>query len=143
MPANRNAQKQNRRTLRMFDALPLLIFNEARNAMDKIGEDWVGKSGEAAPILEGHLRRSGQHTLLTAKAAGKLWAGIRVTFGEGVAQAYAEIQHENEDFNHPRGGGPFYVTKPFEANRERYLQALANAARRAVKRARKGGGFTM
>jgi hypothetical protein len=38
-----------------------------------------------------------------------------------VDQRYAAVQHENTSYNHPRGGGPHYVSTPLRArNREWY-----------------------
>jgi hypothetical protein len=43
-----------------------------------------------------------------------------------VDQAYARAQHENLDWNHPRGGQALYLSQPLLENYPRYLQAFAD-----------------
>jgi hypothetical protein len=48
----------------------------------------------------------------------------------GYKEEYAIIQHENLDFNHPRGGQAKYLEQPFKENLETYIAYIANKARR-------------
>lgn len=57
------------------------------------------------PWDEGTLR--GSHVVLPPVPSGGGWS---VVFGYGgAASAYAEVQHERTDFNHPRGGQAHYL----------------------------------
>lgn len=51
----------------------------------------------------------------------------RITFG-GMASKYAEVQHEREDFNHPRGGTHHFLYgaehSAWDANHERVKAIL-------------------
>jgi hypothetical protein len=42
-----------------------------------------------------------------------------------VDQVYAHYQHENPQFNHPRGGGAFYLRDPLYSKSGQYLARLA------------------
>lgn len=57
-----------------------------------------------APVLHGHLRGSGESS---SAFNGAQLVG-EVTFG-GIASAYAEVQHEEESFEHPKGGQAHYL----------------------------------
>lgn len=45
-----------------------------------------------------------------------------------VDQVYAHYQHENPQFEHPRGGKAFYLRDPLFANADRYMVKLAEKA---------------
>lgn len=56
-----------------------------------------------------------------------------------VDQVYAHYQHERLDLNHPRGGGPLYLTMPLLMNHLDYLRdyadtVLDDGGREAMKR---------
>jgi len=65
---------------------------------------------DLAPVDEGTLRGSAQSgiTIAGTKLTGE------ITFG-GLASAYAEVQHEYEDFEHPKGGQAHYLYGPDSA----------------------------
>ena len=58
---------------------------------------------------------------------------LRHTLGDGqrltgtceVNQVYAHFQHERADLRHPRGGGPFYLSKPLMDHYRDYLTDYA------------------
>lgn len=60
-----------------------------------------------APIDQSHLRNSAYIDAPTAKGTT---VGGRVSF----PMVYAAVQHENEDFNHPKGGEAKYLEKAAE-----------------------------
>lgn len=96
----------------------------AESLLQSIGEE----AQQKAPIREGHLRRSMEWQL----AAGGM--GGRVTFG-GMAEAYAEVQHEREDFEHPQGGQSHYLygrdTSAWnDAAQDAFLRDVADALQR-------------
>ncbi len=51
---------------------------------------------------------------------GKLDGKLRVD------QHYAEYQHNTFGLNHPRGGGPMFLTNPFMENVARYVENLSD-----------------
>jgi len=54
-----------------------------------------------------------------------------ITFG-GLAEAYAQVQHQREDFKHPKGGQAHYLfgkpTSAWNAHREAQLAGLVGKA---------------
>lgn len=44
-----------------------------------------------------------------------------------VDQAYAQIQHERLDFNHPRGGQAKYLEEPFLAQYRKFLLSVSRS----------------
>lgn len=70
--------------------------------------------------------------------AGRLQKGVKVSVSKNkrapgiyaIASAvahgynYAGVQHENEEFNHPRGGQAKYLEKPFLEGVERIINRL-------------------
>ena len=47
-----------------------------------------------------------------------------------VDQAYAAVQHEDQTYDHPRGGQPNYLRQPTEGEASAHLQAIADATLR-------------
>lgn len=43
-----------------------------------------------------------------------------------VDQVYAHYQHERTELHHPRGGGPFYLSRPLYEHFREYLTAIAH-----------------
>ena len=83
-----------------------------------------GESQRRAPVDEGTLRGT-SHVEFEADDDG--FEG-RVVFPE----VYAEVQHERTDFHHPIGGEAKFLENPLKENADRYLAAIAAAARRAL-----------
>ena len=120
------------KTLGYLDHVRSAVFRGAHKKMGEIGEDWLSRSQDETPTLEGHLKRSGQHSLKLAQAGNNYNIKLTLSFGGGIANDYALYQHETEGLNHPRGGGPFYASKPLQDNIERYLKALAEQAQKDI-----------
>ena len=70
-----------------------------------------------APIRQGDLRTSATITVPTVK-------GNRVGGGISFPLVYAGVQHENESFNHPRGGEAKYLQKAADAHKPRLAAYL-------------------
>ena len=68
-------------------------------------EHVLRRAKKRTPVLEGHLRRSGTAEQRTGGRQGLV---STVWFG-GLAEQYAEVQHEREDFNHPKGGSDHFL----------------------------------
>ena len=107
---------------------------------------------DEAPVDTGTLRRSGTVTV------GKLPDGARVFEAaesgsdmkdafpgtEGKEKAvyisfstpYARRQHEELDYNHPRGGKAKYLEDPFNRNKKKVLQYAEKQVKKALEKAK-------
>jgi hypothetical protein len=52
-----------------------------------------------------------------------------------AATPYALVQHEREDFKHPKGGEAKYLTKTLAEKAEIYAERVAEGVRRALETA--------
>jgi hypothetical protein len=80
-------------------------------ALHECGEEIMEKSRPQVPWETGTLRNSGR--VQPAEIEGSK-VTVTLSYG-GAAQAYALIQHERTDFNHPRGGKAHYLSDPAKA----------------------------
>lgn len=78
---------------------------------------------EAAPIDDGILRASAQVT-----PASRANSTAYVSFDT----VYAWRQHEELDWNHPRGGGPKYLEGPLLERRAELMQAIGSRIGKAI-----------
>lgn len=114
-------------------------------ALIKIGEDLVGRAARIAPVEEGTLRGSGTVVILVngvryegegaypaareaaiahARAGGTVRADVEVAFNT----IYAARQHEELEYDHPKGGQAKYLEQPFREHLHRYERILEAAA---------------
>lgn len=70
-----------------------------------------------APFRQGDLRTSATINAPTVK-------GTQVGGGVSFPIVYAGVQHENESFNHPRGGEAKYLQKAADAHKPRLAAYL-------------------
>lgn len=84
-----------------------------------------------APTKEGHLRGS-ISTGGEVVTSGPMVSAVN-TAGRGVSSAYAAYQHNTVGLNHPRGGGPFFLTKPLNTNMGLYRSKFEDAVKRALR----------
>lgn len=89
-------------------------------ALREIGLDLSGKSVKRAPLDTADLRGSGFSKV----------EGDSVTVG--FTAVYALRQHEEMNYNHPRGGEAKYLERPFRENTAKYIKHLADSTKRAV-----------
>lgn len=84
-----------------------------------------------APIDLGDLRAN-----IDAEAGYKVDEIMgRISASVLAARPYAYIQHEHEEFNHPKGGEAKYLTNPFQERLPRYQAALQDALLEALRAA--------
>lgn len=90
----------------------------AYNAANKLLELSLPEVPYDEGILEasGHVRPEGEGTYV-------------VSYGHGMAEEYAIIQHERLDYNHPKKGKAKYLEDPLNQNREELLQIMAEGIR--------------
>lgn len=117
----------------------------ALEGLVRCAEDLAGKAQQLAPVDEGTLRGSASITLLVngtrfdgsgAKAAAEsavraaALAGRPITLDAEVSfnTVYAARQHEELDWEHPRGGQAKYLEGPLLSGSARYSRIIALAA---------------
>lgn len=89
-------------------------------AMRDIGQDLLAKSVQEAPLDTADLRGSGFTEV----------DGTTTTVG--YTQIYATRQHEELEYNHPRGGKAKYLEDPLNQNINRYIKFLKDSTKKAV-----------
>lgn len=132
---------------------PRAVFAEvaagALEGLARSAEDLAGRAQRLAPVDEGTLRGSVNVVLIVngtrfegtgarqqAANAARLYAkaGQRVELDAEVSfnTVYAARQHEELDWQHPKGGQAKYLEAPLLANTARYSRIIALAAQRAA-----------
>lgn len=87
--------------------------------------DLQGKAQELAPVDTGALRGSAKSD---ATINGFNQIGGYVSFDE----PYATRQHEELDYNHPKGGQAKYLQQPLQGNIQKYISGIGDKTRKAV-----------
>lgn len=113
---------------RRADAIEAAVEEAAFGALGRIGLDLEGAAVRDAPIEEGTLRGSAESRVEAIAGGG---AQVVVSFNT----PYAARQHEELDWDHPRGGKARYLGDQLKARTPRYLTVIADAVRDAVRRA--------
>lgn len=118
----------------------------------RAGEIMLGDAQRRAPIDEGTLRGSAELALVVngstfsgsgmieqataaALAASSGRRRVRITAELSFNTVYAARQHEELDWNHPKGGEAKYLQKAIQENSGR-LGSLIEAGQRAIMRGR-------
>lgn len=83
-------------------------------------------SRDQVPLEEGSLERSGRADVDAASGRGY------VSYGTGVAAAYAVIQHERLDFRHDSGRNAKYLENAMNSEQQTLAGLIAGALRGAV-----------
>ena len=94
----------------------------ATNELADIALDLASKCSEAAPTDLGDLRGD----IANPRKKGKLDWEI------GSDLIYCATQHEHTEFNHPKGGGANFIERPFNENKDRYIEEIGNAIMREL-----------
>lgn len=89
-----------------------------------IGEDALGEAQRRAPVDEGTLRGSGEVEIVEGPN--------EVTAVVSFNTVYAARQHEELDWDHPKGGQAKYLESVVKERAPRYEGILAAEARRAM-----------
>jgi hypothetical protein len=104
---------------------------------------------DEAPIDTGTLRRSGTVTVGSKADGGQVYAAaesgteMKDAYPDKIGQEkavyisfntpYARRQHEELDYEHPRGGKAKYLETPFNANKKKVLKYADKQIRKALK----------
>lgn len=78
------------------------------------------------PIKSGKLRQSVTVRVSRDKRRPGMYAQASASH---KGYGYAYVQHENEEFKHPRGGQAFYLQTAFEEGVNRIIQRLESEVR--------------
>lgn len=97
----------------------------ALRGLTRAGEDLLGRAQREAPVAEGTLRASGELDVDVTPNG----ATATVSFNE----VYAARQHEELDWEHPKGGGAKYLEGPLREQQARYERAIALEVERALR----------
>lgn len=100
-----------------FDA----ITNAVQAGLVECGADLQSKSVQEAPVDSGDLRAD----CAVEEEPLKVRAGYSLP--------YAMKQHEELDFNHPKGGKAKYLEDPFNENVDNYVDHIRKKAGDAIK----------
>lgn len=76
-------------------------------ALRNWGDQTVIRAKSETPILTGKLRRSVKRVFNTKNSIS-----IVANAENDAGISYAEDQHENQSYRHPRGGKPFFIEDP-------------------------------
>lgn len=105
--------------------LNALLRTAALNTARRAGNDLLGKSQRFAPVREGTLRASGELEV-NVTAAG---AEAIVSFNE----VYAARQHEETEWEHPKGGQAKFLEQPLRDSAHTYERLAALELERALR----------
>lgn len=100
------------------------IEDAVRDGLVEIGTDLAGRSAEEAPVDKGDLR--GNATVDVSQAQKMI---VRV----GYSLPYALRQHEELNYNHPRGGKAKFLEDPYRENTGRYIEYIHHKIAGAIK----------
>lgn len=93
---------------RQLRAMPDKALKALSAGVLQEGEIIMTQSKRIVPVKDGHLKNSG--TVASPVVRGDTVV-VELGYG-GDAKAYALIQHEREDFNHPGQGTAKYLERP-------------------------------
>lgn len=94
----------------------------AKREIADIALDLAGKASDSAPVEFGDLRGD----LANPRKEGDL------DWKVGSDLVYCAVQHEHTEFNHPRGGGAKFIERPFNENKDSYIDAIGEAIMREL-----------
>ena len=96
------------------------VYNAVEKELKIITLDLQGKAQQLAPVDTGDLK-------------GSAFADVSGPVGTvGFTEPYALRQHESMGFKHPKGGEAKYLENPYKENKDKYIDAIKDAAKKAV-----------
>lgn len=110
--------------MRESDEIRNRMMDAAVDWAQRVGDDLHGRAVPLAPILTSHLRGSGH--VEVEESLGRV--DVTVSFDT----PYAAKQHEELDYNHPRGGQAKYLEQPYLEQLPRYVELFYASQRRAL-----------
>jgi lipoate-protein ligase A len=111
--------------LRNRTAIEQKIFEATKEGIEDSAFDLENKASQLAPLDTGDLRGSSKTDI---EVSGKKVEG-KVSFNE----PYALDQHEDLQFNHPRGGQAKYLEQPLKENEQDYKRHVERKVRQVTR----------
>lgn len=103
-----------------------VAMQAGKQAIDLCLLDLQSKSVAVTPVDTGDLRGS----IVPAAEFEETSTSVSKTLGTDLP--YALKQHEDLTFNHPKGGGPKYLEKPFDENVSKYEEFIKEKVQEAL-----------
>jgi hypothetical protein len=94
------------------------LRDEAGQALGQFGELVLGEAQRRAPVREGTLRGAGSSTLVVDRSG----ASVQIAF----STPYAARQHEETQWDHPKGGEAKYLENAVKTMGPRWPGFLAS-----------------
>ena len=118
-----------KRLSRMEKDVKRAVADENEEAGKDLRAEVARRAPIDAPPEGGTLRASAFYRLEDG--------GMSVVVGfEGGADEYMWVQHEELDFEHPRGGEAKFLENPYNERKGGYAKAIKKAARKAARNGR-------
>lgn len=113
-----------------FDLKMRKLTQYTEYGIDKACEHLMDIARPLAPIDTGELRKSGGVDNLNTTDTIVREVSFQAFSDEGYD--YAIIQHENLNFNHPRGGQAKYLEQPFKEETDRMIEIIATSIKKEL-----------
>lgn len=101
--------------------------------------DLAGRSARRAPVDTGDLRNNcsatvnGSEVFKNQAACGTVNPSQRVEAEVGYSLPYALRQHEELNYNHPKGGEPKFLENPYLEKEQDYINILKSIPEEVLK----------
>ena len=105
---------------KLLRKMPKEVEKVAMKELQRSAVDLQGKAQLLAPVDMGDLRGSGFSET----------KGQEVTVG--FSEPYALKQHEELEYNHPKGGQAKYLEQPYKENVKHYINDISKKVKKAV-----------
>jgi hypothetical protein len=131
---------------KVLKQIPKSATTAIEKELKKVALDLQGKAQRIAPIDLGDLRGSAfavvGKEMVSQQEKDKDPKSVRMglpTAGGleaivGFAEPYALKQHEEVGYRHPKGGQAKYLETPYKQNRDKYVDYIAKAVKKAVEK---------
>lgn len=113
------------------DEVRRILWRAAEEAVRRVGEDLLGEAQRLAPVEEGTLRGSGELEVENTAALSPR-AGSEIVATVSFNTVYAARQHEETEWNHPKGGQAKYLEAPLHDRAGRYEHIIGLAMKAAL-----------
>ncbi len=124
----------NEKAIAFWDKAIIACLEETRKGLQEVSDDLAKiASTTTAPVKDGFLRAGINSTpvrLINDGGQALLKGSVE------AAVSYALVQHEHDEFIHPRGGEDHYLTRPLAEKTPEYRSHLAESIKRGMLKAR-------
>lgn len=121
---------QNRLAAEFFSRCKVYIPGKVLRAMDEAIKDLQAQGSKLAPVDKSFLRANIEEAQDPITIQGSILTGT-----VAARLPYAKPQHENDWYNHPKGGQAFYLSEPLAERQAMYQSNIGQAIMEAIKEA--------